>query len=63
MSALHRVGISANAVGLRLAELGFDDGPVRAAFDRQEPVVEEVEQTPEITLLHPLHPASSSGAR
>jgi hypothetical protein len=26
VSALHRVGISANATGLRLAELGFDDG-------------------------------------
>jgi two-component sensor histidine kinase len=51
VSVLHRVGISANAVGLRLAELGFDDGPVRAAFDRKEPVVEEVEQTPEITLI------------
>jgi len=51
VSALHRVGISANATGLRLAELGFDDGPVRASFERREPVVEEVEQTPEITLL------------
>jgi two-component sensor histidine kinase len=51
VSALHRVGISANAVGLRLAELGFDDGAVRAAFERQESVVEEIEQTPEITLL------------
>ena len=26
VSALHRVGINANAIGLRLAELGFDDG-------------------------------------
>ena len=51
VSALHRVGISANATGLRLAELGFDDGPVRASFERREPVVEEVEQTPEITTL------------
>jgi two-component sensor histidine kinase len=51
VSALHRVGISANAIALRLAELGFDDGAVRAAFERKEPVVEEVEQTPEITLL------------
>ncbi|HEX9260235.1 MAG TPA: sensor histidine kinase [Acidimicrobiales bacterium] len=51
VSALHRVGISANAVGLRLAELGFYDGPVRAAFEGMEPVAEEFEQTPEITLL------------
>ena len=28
-SALHRVGIQASAVGMRLAELGFHDGPVR----------------------------------
>ena len=33
VSALHRVGISANAVGLRLAELGFNDGPVRRAYE------------------------------
>ena len=33
-SALHRVGIQANPVGMRLAELGFHDGPVRQAFER-----------------------------
>jgi len=62
VSALHRVGISANAIGLRLAELGFDDGPVRAAFDRHEPVLEEVEQTPEITLLTRCIPILEGGA-
>src|SRR5436305_2038033 len=51
VSALHRVGISANVMGLRLAELGFNDGPVRMAFERRQPVVEEVEQSPEVTLL------------
>ena len=61
VSALHRVGISANAIGLRLAELGFDDGPVRAAFDRHEPVLEEVEQTPEITLLTRCIPILEAG--
>ncbi len=34
-SALHRVGIQANPVGMRLAELGFHDGPVRQAFERR----------------------------
>ena len=50
-SALHRVGIQANPVGMRLAELGFHDGPVRQAFERQEPIVEEFEQGADVTLL------------
>ena len=29
---------------MRLAELGFHDGPVRQAFERGEPVIEEFEQ-------------------
>ncbi|MEO5723508.1 MAG: sensor histidine kinase [Ilumatobacteraceae bacterium] len=51
VSALHRVGISANAVGLRLAELGFNDSPVRQSYDSKSPVIEEFEQTGEVTLL------------
>ena len=50
-SALHRVGIQASAIGLRLAELGFYDGPVRQAFERREPVIEEFEQGQNVTLL------------
>ncbi|MFK7919609.1 MAG: sensor histidine kinase [Ilumatobacter sp.] len=50
-SALHRVGIQANPAGMRLAELGFHDGPARQAFERREPVVEEFEQGSEVTLL------------
>ncbi len=50
-SALHRVGIQASAVGMRLAELGFHDGPVRQAFERQVPVIEEFEQGGDVTLL------------
>jgi two-component system, sensor histidine kinase PdtaS len=50
-SALHRVGIQANPVGMRLAELGFHDGPVRQAFERMEPIVEEFEQGGDVTLL------------
>jgi two-component sensor histidine kinase len=50
-SALHRVGISANAVGQTLSELGVIDSSVRQAFERREPVVEEFEQTSEVTLL------------
>ena len=43
-SALHRVGIQASAVGMRLAELGFQDGAVRQAYERRVPVIEEFEQ-------------------
>jgi two-component sensor histidine kinase len=50
-SALHRVGIQASAIGMRLAELGFHDGPVRQAFERRVPVIEEFEQGPAVTLL------------
>ena len=50
-SALHRVGISANVVGQTLAEMGIFDSPVRQAFERKEPVVEEFEQTADVTLL------------
>lgn len=50
-SALHRVGISTNVVGQTLAELGIIDSPVRQAFERAEPVVEEFEQTADVTLL------------
>jgi two-component sensor histidine kinase len=50
-SALHRVGIQASAVGMRLAELGFHDGPVRQAFERRVPVIEEFEQGDAVTLL------------
>ncbi len=61
VSALHRVGISANSVGLRLAELGFNDGPVRQAFERHEPVIEEFDQTPDVTLLTRCIPIIAGG--
>jgi two-component system, sensor histidine kinase PdtaS len=50
-SALHRVGINGNVVGLTLAELGVVDSSVRQAFERLEPVVEEFDQNSDITLL------------
>lgn len=60
-SALHRVGIQASPHGMRLAELGFNDGPVRQAFERQLPVIEEFEQGPEITLLARCVPTIADG--
>jgi two-component system, sensor histidine kinase PdtaS len=61
VSALHRVGISANLVGQRLAELGFYDGPVRQAYERREPVIEEFHQTQDVTLLTRCLPILSQG--
>jgi two-component system, sensor histidine kinase PdtaS len=61
VSALHRVGISANAVGMRLAELGFNDSPVRLAYEARMPVIEEFEQTPNVTLLTRCMPILAGG--
>ena len=44
VSAMHRMGIHAYAQGMRLAEIGFDDTPIVAAFDEVQPILEEVER-------------------
>ncbi|MDP2292739.1 MAG: sensor histidine kinase [Actinomycetota bacterium] len=62
VSALHRVGISANAVGMRLAELGFNDSPVRLAYETKLPVIEEFEQTADVILLARCLPVLASAA-
>jgi two-component sensor histidine kinase len=62
VSALHRVGINANAVGLRLAELGFNDASVLQAFERREPVIEEFDQTTAVTLLTRCIPIMAGGS-
>jgi two-component sensor histidine kinase len=51
VSALHRVGVHANAEGLRFDELGLDDSLVRTAFSIGAPVTEEVEGGAEVTVL------------
>ena len=61
VSALHRVGISANAVGMRLAELGFNDSPVRLAYEDRMPMIEEFDQTPNVTLLTRCMPILAGG--
>jgi len=60
-SALHRVGIHANAVGMRLAELGFHDDMVRTSYENQVPVVEEFEQAADVALLCRCMPILSGG--
>ena len=62
-SKLHRVGIQANPVGMRLAELGFHDGTARQAFERREPVIEEFDQGPGVTLLARCVPTLSGGGQ
>ncbi len=52
VSTLHRLGIHLNAEGLRLADIGLDDEPIRNAFSMAVPVAEEVEGTePGITVI------------
>ena len=60
-SAMHRVGIQANAVGMRLAELGFYDDVVRRAFEDRVPVVEEFEQSADVVLLCRCMPILAGG--
>ncbi len=62
VSALHRIGINANVLGMRLAELGFNDTPVRASYERAEPVIEEFEHAADVTLLTYSIPILSAGS-
>ena len=43
VSALHRVGVSTNAVGQTLAELGVAESVARHSFERREPVIAVLE--------------------
>ena len=60
-STLHRVGIPTNAVGQTLSELGFADSPARQAFETLRPVIEEFDQTLDVTLLVRCIPIVSEG--
>src|SRR4051794_1772363 len=51
VSALHRVGIHANTEGMRLGEVGLDDTAILHAMAKPKPVIQEIEQGPEITVL------------
>ncbi len=51
VSALHRMGISSNAVGMRIDELGIDETAVRAAYATLFPVTEEIERRADIIVL------------
>jgi two-component sensor histidine kinase len=51
VSALHRIGVHANAEGLRLGELGLEETAVRTAFAIGAPVTEEIERGPGVNVL------------
>ena len=51
VSALHRVGVHANAEGMRLGELGLDDDVVRTAFTEGIPTSIEYERGADVTML------------
>ena len=51
VSALHRIGIHGNTVGLRPQELGLGDDGVRTAFTHRVPTTDEVERHPDTTIV------------
>jgi two-component sensor histidine kinase len=51
ISALHRMGISSNAEGQTLAELGVEEGAVSGAYGTLFPVTEEIERPPNVIVL------------
>jgi two-component sensor histidine kinase len=62
VSALHRLGVHANAEGLRLGELGIEETVVRTAFAISGPVTEEIERGPGVTVLIRCIPLIDHGA-
>ena len=61
VSAFHRVGVHANAEGLRFGELGLEDGLIRTAFQRRQPTVLEVERGKEVTVVFRCLPITDRG--
>jgi two-component sensor histidine kinase len=51
VSTLHRLGVHANAEGLRFSELGLEETVVSTAFAMGVPVTEELPRGPDITVL------------
>ena len=51
VSTLHRLGVHANAEGLRFSELGLEETVVRTAFNTGTPATEELSRGVDITVL------------
>ena len=62
VSALHRIGVHANAEGLRFSELGLDDSLVETAFSIGAPVTEELEGQADVSVLIHCIPLLDHGA-
>ncbi len=61
VSALHRLGLHANAEGARLADLGLQETAIRTAYTSAQPFTEEVENAPEVVVLLRCIPLLDSG--
>jgi two-component sensor histidine kinase len=51
ISALHKIGVHANAEGMRLGELGLEETAIRTSMAAGAPVTEEIERGLEVTVL------------
>jgi two-component system, sensor histidine kinase PdtaS len=51
ISALHKIGVHANAEGMRLGDLGLDEVAIRTAMAIGAPVTEEIERGQEVSVL------------
>ena len=51
VSALHKIGIHANAEGMRLGELGLEELAIRTAMTISAPVTEEIERGQEVSVV------------
>jgi two-component sensor histidine kinase len=51
VSALHKIGVHANAEGMRLGEVGLEEVAIRTSMAIGAPVTEEIERGQEVTVL------------
>jgi two-component sensor histidine kinase len=61
INALHRMGITSNAEGATLGELGLEEAVVNIAFSTATPATEEVMSGPGVTILARTIPLLESG--
>ncbi len=61
VSALHRMGFHANAVGRELDDLGFQHDALRTAFRLRVPITDEIERGTSIAIMMRLLPLLDAG--
>jgi two-component sensor histidine kinase len=62
ISALHKLGVHANAEGMRLGDLGLEEVAIRTSMAIGAPVTEEVERGQEVSVLLRCLPLVDEGA-